>query len=126
MFRIPWFEAYERGGSYIRGRTPAGCVDSPMRAELRAHLRVPLRGRVVLIWVDGSHRSRRLYALARNVSGGGMVVQSYRPLPVGSFVRVRSRNCFFLAGGARVQYWSRGRLTYQIGLKFDNELAGRY
>jgi PilZ domain len=94
-------------------------------SELRAHKRVSLWGRIVLVWKDGSE-VRSMPALARNVSTGGALVQSYRKLPVGSFVRLRSNKLFFISGCARVQHCARRGLTYQIGLKFFNDLSARF
>jgi hypothetical protein len=97
-----------------------------MNPDLRIHQRVPLRGVIHLLWRDGDLRIRSLHALARNISAGGALVQSYRALPVGCFVRIRSNKLFFLAGCARVQHCARRGLTYRIGLKFDSELSARF
>jgi len=94
-------------------------------SELRAHKRVSLWGRIVLLWKDGDE-VRSMPALARNVSTGGALVQSYRKLPVGSFVRLRSNKLFFISGCARVQHCARHGLTYHIGLKFFNDLSARF
>jgi hypothetical protein len=94
-------------------------------SELRAHKRVSLWGRIVLVWKDGEE-VRSMPALARNVSTGGALVQSYRKLPVGSFVRLRSSKLFFISGCARVQHCARRGLTYRIGLKFFNDLSARF
>jgi len=50
----------------------------------------------------------------------------YRPLPVGSFVRIRDRNLFFLAGCGRVRHCTRRGFVYLIGMKFDSEIAARF
>ena len=94
-------------------------------SELRAHKRVSLWGRIVLVWKDGDE-VRSMPALARNVSTGGALVQSYRKLPIGSFVRLRSNKLFFISGCARVQHCARHGLTYHIGLKFFNDLSARF
>jgi hypothetical protein len=47
-------------------------------------------------------------------------------LPVGSFVRLRSNQLFFISGCARVQHCARHGLTYQIGLKFFSDLSDRF
>ena len=65
-------------------------------------------------------------SLVRNVSGGGALVLSYRPLPVGAFVRIRATNLCFLAGCGRVRHCHRWGFAYLIGLKFDSELAARF
>jgi len=94
-------------------------------SELRAHKRLSLWGRIVLVWKDGDE-VRSMPALARNISTGGALVQSYRRLPVGSFVRLRSNKLFFISGCARVQHCARRGLTYQIGLKFFSDLSDRF
>jgi hypothetical protein len=93
--------------------------------DLRTHQRLSLWGRIVLVWKDGD-QLRTTQALARNVSTGGALVQSYRKVPVGSFVRIRSSQLFFLSGCARVQHCVRRGLTYQIGLKFFSHLSDRF
>jgi hypothetical protein len=94
-------------------------------AELRTHKRLSLWGRIVLVWKDGD-QVRSMPALARNISTGGALVHSYRKLPVGSFVRLRSNQLFFISGCARVQHCARRGLTYQIGLKFFSDLSDRF
>jgi hypothetical protein len=67
-----------------------------------------------------------MYGLAKNLSSGGALVQSYRGLPVGCFVRLRSNKLFFMSGCAKVQHCARRGLTYHIGLKFYNDLSTRF
>jgi hypothetical protein len=97
-----------------------------MTAENRAHPRLPVRGQIELVWRDAKMRIRSMEAKARNVSRAGALVQCYRALPVGSFIRIRSAELYFLSGCARVQHCSRRGFTYHIGLKFYNELPARY
>jgi hypothetical protein len=87
---------------------------------------VAVRGQIELVWRDAKQRIRSMEAKARNVSRAGALVQCYHALPVGSFVRIRSAELYFLAGCARVQHCSRRGFTYQIGLKFHAELPARY
>jgi len=98
----------------------------PSKAELRTHPRVSLRGLIVLAWRDEDKEIKYLRAIIRNISSGGALVQSYRPLAVGSFVRIRSEKLFFLAGSARVQRCARRGLMFDIGLKFYKDLSARY
>ncbi len=66
-------------------------------------------------------------SLIRNMSGGGALVLSYRPLPVGTFIRIRATNLHFLAGCGRVRHCRRHwGFAYLIGLKFDSEMAARF
>ena len=98
---------------------------TPVQSDLRTHDRSFISGRIVLLWEDGT-RSRSMNALVKNVSRGGVLLQSYRGLPVGSFVRLRSNELFFLSGCVKVQHCERRGLTYQIGLKFYNDLSARF
>jgi hypothetical protein len=94
-------------------------------SELRAHKRLSLWGRIVLVWKDGD-QIRSTQALARNISRGGALVQLYRKLPVGALVRLRSNQLFFISGFARVEHCAHRGLTYQIGLKFFSDLSTRF
>jgi hypothetical protein len=98
----------------------------PSKAELRAHPRVSLRGLIVLAWRDQDQEIRFLRVIIRNIASGGALVRSYRPLPMGAFVRIRSQKLFILAGSARVQRCSRRGLMYDIGLKFYKDLSARF
>ncbi len=96
------------------------------QGENRAHARVTLRGQIELVWRDGKQQIRSMEATVRNVSRAGALVHCRHALPVGSFVRIRSTELYFLAGCARVQHCSRRAFTYHIGLKFYAELPARY
>jgi hypothetical protein len=98
---------------------------APVRSDLRAHDRLSISGRLVLVWKDGI-RIRSVQAIAKNVSQGGALVLSYRGLPVGSIVRLRSSKLFFLSGCAKVQHCARSGFVYQIGLKFYKDLGARF
>jgi len=80
----------------------------------------------MLVWKDDKARIRYLHALTRNISSSGVLVVSCRSLPAGTFVRIRSKKLFFLAGCARVQHCKRRHLIYYIGLKFYSDLSARY
>ena len=98
----------------------------PGKPQRRVHPRSRLSGPVTLVWRDDKERIRFLAARARNVSSSGVLVVSYRSLPAGTFVRIRSKKLFFLAGCARVQHCKRRHLIYHIGLKFYSDLSARY
>src|SRR5437879_13815485 len=100
-------------------KTPLLPSRSSMKAELRVHPRVSLRGPVTVAWRDANRRIRQFHSITRNVSGGGALVQSYRALPVGSIVRIRSRRLFFLPCCARLQHCSRRVFTSQIVLQLE-------
>ena len=111
------------------GRVPFAALPergSAMKAEHRAHPRVTVRGQIELVWRDVKHRIRSMEAKVRNVSRTGALVQCYRALPVGSFVRIRSAELYFISGCARVQHCSRRGFAYHIGLKFYADLPTRY
>jgi hypothetical protein len=93
---------------------------------MRDQPRVLARGIITIVWRDEKGQIRQMRSLLRNFSGGGALVLSYRPLPVGAFVRVRDTNLFFLAGCARVRHCKGRRFVYLIGLKFDSAMAARF
>jgi hypothetical protein len=129
MFPILWsvfFEPFSAGDIRQVPSVPRVEAGRKVKQELRNCPRLPLNGRILLLWKDRNQQIRQLHALMRNISGGGALVQSYRALPVGTMVRIRSRKLFFAAGCARVQHCSRSGLTYRIGLKFYKDLAARY
>ncbi|HXI41869.1 MAG TPA: PilZ domain-containing protein [Bryobacteraceae bacterium] len=99
---------------------------SASSGENRAHERVTLRGQIELVWRDAKQQIRSMEAKVRNVSRAGALVHCHHSLPVGSFVRIRSTELYFLSGCARVQHCSRRAFTYHIGLKFYAELPARY
>jgi hypothetical protein len=107
-------------------RAPAGGRDSVKKAEMRDQPRLSTCSMVTVVWRDENQQIRYMRSLVRNISGGGALVLSYRPLPVGSFVRIRDRNLFFLAGCARVRHCTRCGFAYLIGMKFDSEIAARF
>ena len=99
---------------------------SANQGENRAHPRVRLRGQIELVWRDAKQNIQSMDAKVRNVSRAGALVHCHHALPVGSFVRIRSTELYFLSGCARVQHCSRRAFTYHIGLKFYAELPARY
>jgi hypothetical protein len=100
--------------------------ESLKKADTREQARLFARSVVTVVWRDENRQIRYMRSFVRNISGGGALVLSYRPLPVGSFVRIRDRNLFFLAGCARVRHCTRCAFVYLIGLKFDVEMAARF
>jgi hypothetical protein len=96
------------------------------KADLRNHTRLSARSMITVVWRNENQQIRYMRSLLRDISGGGALVLSYRSLPVGSFVRIRDRNLFFLAGCARVRHCTRWGFVYLIGLKFDSEIAARF
>jgi hypothetical protein len=110
-------------------RTPRALADSRelvKKAEMRDQPRVSARGVVTVVWRDENRQIRYMRSFVRNVSGGGALVLSYRPLPVGAFVRIRARDLCFLAGCGRVRHCTRWGFVYLVGLKFDSEIAARF
>jgi len=107
-------------------RTLAAGGQCVTKADMRDQPRLLARGLVTIVWRDEKGQIRQMRSLLRNFSGGGALVLSYRPLPVGAFVRVRDTNLFFIAGCARVRHCNGGRFAYLIGLKFDSAVATRF
>ena len=100
--------------------------ESKSNAELRKQKRLPLSGLVLVVWRDEQKQIKSMYAMLRNISSGGALLQCYRPLPVGTPIRVRSRKLFFVAGCALVQHCARRGLFCQIGVKFYEPLGRRF
>ena len=110
-------------------RTPRALTDGRelvKKADMRDHPRVSARSMVTVVWRDKNGQIRYMRSLVWNISGGGVLVLSYRSLPVGAFVRIRDRNLFFLAGCARVRHCTRWGFVCLIGMKFDSEIAARF
>ena len=110
-------------------RTPQALADGRelvKKADMRDQPRVFARGMVTVVWRDENRQIRYMRSLVRNISGGGALVLSYRPLPVGAFVRIRATDLAFLAGCGRVRHCRRWGFLYLLGLKFDSEIASRF
>jgi len=93
---------------------------------MREQPRLSARDIVTVAWRDENREIRYMRSLVWNISGGGALVISYRPLPVGSFIRIRPRNLFFLAGSGRVRHCTRWGFAYLLGLKFESEIGARF
>jgi hypothetical protein len=114
-------------GTLVRTlRTRADGRELVQKADMRDQPRLAARSMVTVVWRDKNSQIRYMRSLVRNISGGGALVLSYRPLPVGSFVRIRTTNLFFLDGCGRVRHCTRWGFVYLIGLKFDSEFAARF
>jgi len=110
-------------------RTPRALTDGRelvKKADMRDHPRVSARSMVTVVWRDKNGQIRYMRSLVWNISGGGVLVMSYRSLPIGEFIRIRDRNLFFLAGCGRVRHCTRWGFVYLIGLKFDSQIAARF
>jgi hypothetical protein len=109
--------------------TPRALTDgreSVKTAEMRDQARLAASGIVTVVWRDEKRQLRYMRSLLRNISGGGALVLSFRPLPVGSPVRIRDANLFLLSGSARVRHCTRCGFAYLIGMKFDSDIAARF
>jgi hypothetical protein len=96
------------------------------KVDMRDQARLSASGIVTVVWRDEKRRIRYMRSLLRNISGGGALVLSFRPLPIGSFVRIRDASIFLLSGSARVRHCTRCGLAYLIGMKFDSDIAARF
>ena len=119
-------EATLTGTGRGKGRALANAGDFVTKADMRDRPRLSTRGIVTVLWSDEKRQIRYMRSIVRNISGGGALVLSYRPLPVGAFVRIRATNLYFLAGSGRVRHCKRWGFVYLIGLKFDMEMAARF
>jgi c-di-GMP-binding flagellar brake protein YcgR len=109
--------------------TPRALTDgreSVKKAEMRDQARLSASGIVTVVWRDEKRQIRYMRSLLRNMSGGGALVLAFRPLPVGSSVRIRDANLFLISGTARVRHCTRCGFAYLIGMKFDSDIAARF
>jgi hypothetical protein len=107
-------------------RARVGGRGAVTKADMRVQPRLPARGLVTLCWRDENQQIRYMRSLVRNVSGGGALILSYRSLPVGTFVRIRATNLYFLTGSGRVRHCRGWAFAYLIGVKLDSEMAARF
>ena len=94
--------------------------------EMRDQARLSASGIVTVVWRDDKRQIRYMRSLLRNLSGGGALVLAFRPLPVGSPVRIRDASLFLVSGSARVRHCTRCGFAYLIGMKFDSGIADRF
>ena len=97
-----------------------------LAANSRVDERIPIRGRVTLLYFDSEHIKRYLPGRMRNVSGSGILVESLAPITVGSLVYVRLRKVGLFSGMARVRHCDRRRWKYGIGLQYYIQLKNRF
>ena len=100
--------------------------ESVKNAEMRDQERLSASGMVTLVWREENRQIRYMRSLLRNISRDGALVLAFRPLPVGSFVRIRDASLFLVSGDARVRHCTRCGFAYLIGLKFDSEMAAGF
>ena len=108
-----------------KSRALSNSRTSVKTADRRDQTRLWARGLATVVWRN-DRQIRYMRSIVRNVSGGGALLLSYRPLPVGTFVRIRSTKLYFLSGCGRVRHCRRWGLVYLIGMKFDSEVAARF
>lgn len=108
--------------------TPRESLNSQdsLKEDMREQPRPSARGVVTVAWRDKSREIRYMRSLVLNISGGGALVLSYRPLPVGTFVRIRATHLYFLTGSGRVRHCRRCGFVNFIGIQLDSELADRF
>lgn len=84
----------------------------------REYTRVPLRcgGKLLVKDSDGQ---TELSAQVVDASGSGALVETSKPLEVGTLVYFRSNEIDFLAGAAYVRHCTWGGWKYRIGLEFQ-------
>ena len=91
----------------------------------REYTRVPLRRWVKILVKDSEHGPMALSARGVDVSGSGALVETSKPLEVGTLVHFRGKEVNFLAGTAYVRHctWC---WKYRIGLEFRTALSRRF
>ena len=92
----------------------------------REYTRVPLRCWVKILVNDPERGQTELSARAVDVSGSGALVETSKPLDVGTLVYLRGKEVNFLAGTAYVRYCTWRGWKYRIGLEFCTALSQRF
>src|SRR4051812_33038250 len=85
--------------------------------DLRRNERIPAQERVAIGWDDSSGH-KFVLANCLNVSPKGISVRLESPIPVRSYVSLRSEK-LQLSGNAAVKYCIRRNTWYQVGLEFN-------
>ena len=84
----------------------------------REFTRVPLRCWVKILVKDPEHGEMALSGRALDVGGSGALVETSKPLEVGTLVYFRAKDVNFLAGTAYVRHCTWRGWKYRIGLEF--------
>jgi hypothetical protein len=93
--------------------------------EARVSERIPTCCPVTLSHGDESHHSRRMIrGIVLNMSASGVLVETLRPIAVGSQVRIQANE--LLTGTAFVRHSTRRSWRYRIGLEFARAVPNRY
>jgi PilZ domain len=93
--------------------TQAGSAPGEKRANKRLHERLAINCQVHLCWKDGQS-DRVLRAQALDVSSFGMLVESERAIPPGTFIQVQTT--LTILGLACVRHCTPKGLRFRIGL----------
>src|SRR3954454_18605970 len=86
--------------------------------NLRRNERIPSTERVAVSWDDPTGQSKFTFAVCLNISAEGISMRVERPLPIRSYVTLRSEK-LKLAGSASVKYCVRRNNWYQVGVEFN-------
>jgi hypothetical protein len=88
--------------------------------------RVRLKCWVKILVKNSEQCQRELSARAVDVSGSGALVETCKPLEVGTLVYFRGKEVNFLAGSACVRHCTWWGWKYRIGLEFRTTLSQRF
>ena len=86
--------------------------------NMRRNERMPAQERVALAWDESGGQHKFVLASCLNISETGMSIRVESPLPVRTYVSLRSEK-LKIAGNAAVKYCIRRNTWYQIGLEFN-------
>ena len=92
----------------------------------REFARVPVRYRVTVHFEHADRGLASMPAQVLDVNGSGALIETSKPIEIGSPVHTRGEDTNFLAGSAFVQHCTRRVWKYRIGLRFRTPLGDRF
>jgi PilZ domain len=87
----------------------------------RSHDRFRMRCRVQIAALGKNLRARVL-----EISGAGVTVEAFSPIPAGAEVSMQSKEVHVLIGGASVRHCTKQGWKYRIGLELKHPFASRF
>lgn len=103
--------------SYVLNEPAAAC-------DARLSERIPVRCGAQLSFETEAGRSRTIKGRVLNMSTSGVLLETLRPISIGSHVRIRANE--LLVGAAYVRHSNRRSWRFRIGLEFTMPVRNRY
>lgn len=91
------------------------------RRDIRRHERIPCTLPVRLAWTDADGSDRYARGKCRDISPGGLRVETTETISTQSHVSLRVEK-LDVAGSARVRYFRRGPMRNVIGLELNQKV----